>query len=533
MSRLHIISFFILSCFATQIFSQLSPGDLSEAHKHLEGVGFCTECHLLGDKVSNQRCLDCHLEIRSLIDADRGYHVSAEVEGKNCFECHSEHHGRSFDLFRLDENKFNHDITGYELEGEHWVIDCRECHKPENIANLEIQKLEGTYLGLEEDCLSCHTDYHQETLENDCVKCHNFNQWDPAELFNHEEAEYILIGAHKEVACLECHAKEIRNEQEFQVFVGLEFGDCIDCHSNPHHESFSINCTECHNEWTWIDLNIGVEFNHDMTNYPLTGLHVGVDCRECHTTGNNTDKIDFVECRNCHQDYHNEQFTSRQKDADCKDCHSIDMSFASTLFGLDDHQESDYKLEGAHVATACFACHVSEEDRWEFRDIGQNCVDCHNNIHQDVISEKFFPGENCASCHLVDNWRVIEFDHTTTNWNLEGAHASVSCRECHFSDVNGEEDVQEFFELSATCIACHEDEHGGQFGLESDCTSCHGTEKGWRTPNFNHNNTDFILDGGHKDVDCSQCHKTLTFEGGVDRVEYKMEKFECIDCHAL
>ena len=531
MSRLHIISFFILSCFSTQLFSQLSPGDLSEAHQHLEGVGFCTECHLLGDKVTNQRCLDCHLEIQSLIDADRGYHVSAEVEGKNCFECHSEHHGRSFDLFRLDENKFNHDITGYELQGEHWVIDCRECHKPENIANLEIQKLEGTYLGLEEDCLSCHTDYHQETLENDCVKCHNFNQWDPAELFNHEEAEYILIGAHKEVACLECHEKEIRNEQEFQVFVGLEFGDCIDCHSNPHHESFSINCTECHNEWTWIDLNIGVEFNHDMTNYPLTGLHVGVDCRECHTTGNNTDKIDFVECRNCHQDYHNEQFTSRQKDADCKDCHSIDMSFATTLFGLDDHQESDYKLEGAHVATACFACHVSEEDRWEFRDIGQNCVDCHNNIHQDVISEKFFPGENCASCHLVDNWRVIEFDHTTTNWNLEGAHVSVSCRECHFSDVNGEEDVQEFFELSATCISCHEDEHGGQFGLESDCTSCHGTEKGWEITNFNHNNTNFPLDGEHNVVDCSQCHKTRTFEGGVERVEYIIEKFECIDCH--
>ena len=532
MRRLHVISFLILSCFSTQLLSQLSPGDLSEAHKHLEGVGLCTECHLLGDKVTNQRCLDCHIEIQSLIDADRGYHVSEEVEGENCFKCHSEHHGRTFDLFRLDEEKYNHDITGYVLEGEHGVIECRECHKPDNIANLDIKKLEDTYLGLEADCVSCHTDYHQESLGNDCVKCHNFNQWDPAELFDHDEAEFKLKGAHKEVDCLECHAKEIRNDQEFQVFIGLEFGDCIDCHSNPHNESFSTNCTECHNEWTWSDLNSGVEFDHDMTDYPLTGMHVGVDCKECHTSGTNTDKIDYVECRNCHQDYHNEQFTSRDKDSDCNDCHGLDLPFTSTLFGLENHQELDYKLVGAHIATPCFACHVSEDDRWEFRDIGQECVDCHDDIHHDIISEKFYPGENCASCHLVDSWVVVEFDHTTTDWDLEGAHSSVSCRECHFSVVNGVADVQEFYKLSSQCIECHEDEHSGQFGLESDCTICHGTEKGWGTPNFNHNNTNFPLDGEHKDVDCSQCHKPRTFEGGVESVEYKIEKFECIDCHS-
>jgi hypothetical protein len=532
LKKQYVIWILILSCSGTQLFGQLSPGDLSEAHKHLEGVGLCTECHLLGDKVTDQRCLDCHVEIQSLIDADRGYHVSVDVEGKKCVDCHSEHHGRSFDLFRLDEDKFDHNLTGYELVGEHWVIDCRECHKADNIANLDIKKLDETYLGLEEDCLSCHNDYHQETLGDDCIKCHNFKKWAPAELFDHADAEFKLRGAHKEVDCLECHAKEIRNDQEFQVFTGLEFGDCIDCHESPHNESFSTNCTDCHNEWAWSDLNSGIKFNHDITNYPLTGLHIGVDCRECHTSGKNTDKIEFAECRDCHQDYHNKQFTSRDSNADCNDCHSLDMPFTSTLFGLEEHQESDYKLEGAHVATPCFACHVSDEERWEFRDIGQTCVDCHENIHREVISEKFYPEEECIICHLVDSWRIVDFDHTTTNWDLEGAHNSLECRECHIIDVNGADVVQEFYGLSSTCVDCHEDEHGGQFGLKPDCKECHGAEKGWEALYFDHNETNFPLEGKHIDVDCSQCHKSLPFDGGEERVEYKIEKFECIDCHS-
>ncbi|MDD2995319.1 MAG: hypothetical protein PHP99_03775, partial [Paludibacter sp.] len=48
-------------------YSQISPGDLSEAHAHLEGLSNCTQCHTVGEKVTREKCLDCHKEIKSNI----------------------------------------------------------------------------------------------------------------------------------------------------------------------------------------------------------------------------------------------------------------------------------------------------------------------------------------------------------------------------------------------------------------------------------------------------------------------------------
>ncbi|MCK5677809.1 MAG: hypothetical protein KAH72_04975, partial [Flavobacteriaceae bacterium] len=187
-------------------YSQISPGDLSQAHAELEGMSNCTLCHDLGEKVSNEKCLDCHDEIQSLLDQNSGYHANSKVVKKDCFECHNDHHGRKFDMIRFDEDNFDHDLTGYELEGNHEVIDCRKCHEPDNIQSREIKKRKNTFLGLEEKCLSCHDDYHQETLSsNDCVSCHDMEAFKPASKFDHDETDYKLIGEHKSVDCKECH----------------------------------------------------------------------------------------------------------------------------------------------------------------------------------------------------------------------------------------------------------------------------------------------------------------------------------------
>ena len=91
-----------LSFFAMTAFAQLSPGKLSSAHEHLEGLSNCTKCHDLGNQVSENKCLDCHTEINTLIENKRGYHPSVEVKNKACVDCNSEHHGRAFDGLRLD-----------------------------------------------------------------------------------------------------------------------------------------------------------------------------------------------------------------------------------------------------------------------------------------------------------------------------------------------------------------------------------------------------------------------------------------------
>ena len=175
-------------------FAQISPGDLAKPHAHLEGLSNCTKCHTLGKKVVNEKCLDCHKEIKERIDQRKGYHSSAEIRGKNCFECHSDHHGVKFEMIRFDLEKFNHSLTGYKLLGAHARKKCKDCHKSKYISDQEIKKKTYTYLGLNTTCLTCHTDYHQKTLSPDCASCHDFDAFKPAPLFDHSKSKFKLIG---------------------------------------------------------------------------------------------------------------------------------------------------------------------------------------------------------------------------------------------------------------------------------------------------------------------------------------------------
>ena len=154
-------------------FAQISPGDLTNAHAYLEGISNCTKCHDLGESVSKGKCLDCHKEIKSLVNAGRGYHSSTEVKGKDCWKCHSEHNGRNFRIINFNEKTFDHEKTGYSLTGKHAKTECDGCHKTDFIIDKELKKRKGTYLGLKADCVGCHEDYHQKTLGGECGNCHN------------------------------------------------------------------------------------------------------------------------------------------------------------------------------------------------------------------------------------------------------------------------------------------------------------------------------------------------------------------------
>lgn len=524
----------LLVSFTTISNAQLSPGKLSKAHAELEGISNCTQCHTLGKQITNQKCLECHKEISSLIDEQRGYHASEEVQGESCAKCHSEHHGLKFDATKFDEEGFDHLLTGYELEGQHAVIECLDCHKPEFIVSPEIRKLENTFLGMEQQCVSCHEDFHQETLSNECINCHGFNEWRPASGFDHNEAAFVLKGAHQEVDCKECHEMTELNGKDFQVFTGLEFSQCIDCHEDVHKGKFGTNCLECHTENSFSMTSAPANFDHSLTAYPLEGLHIDVACKSCHTSGKYTEPLAFDQCKDCHEDYHQGEFVKNSVAPDCKECHTLDQRFDFTLYGLEQHNASQFSLEGAHMATPCFACHLDEqEEHWSFRSIGEACVDCHDNIHKGKITADFYPEENCTVCHNTERWLQVTFDHNTTDWALEGKHEEVDCRTCHFREETLPDFGQQFADLNTDCVTCHENAHGTQFGEPGtfSCTKCHTTAQEWNANNFDHNETDFPLEGQHADVDCKECHKPVIIDGET-QTEYKLKSFACIDCHS-
>jgi len=518
----------MLFIFMVRLSGQISPGDLAEPHAHLKGLSNCTKCHTLGEKVSNEKCLDCHLDIGIRISESRGYHSSAEVKGKSCTECHSDHHGRNFQMIRFDTDQFNHALTGYNLLGAHAKINCKTCHKVGNIIDPKVALKPSTYLGLVQECLTCHTDYHQGTLSLECASCHDFNAFKPASKFDHKRARFTLRGKHAQVDCSLCHKKSVNNGKEIQKFTGLSFGKCTSCHKDVHDNKFGQNCTQCHSEASFHQVKGMKNFNHSRTNYPLEGKHRVVACASCHKSGYSRD-IKHKLCSDCHKDYHNKQFAVQGRSPDCSDCHSI-LGFEQSSFTIERHNDSPFKLTGAHLATPCFTCH-KKNDKWSFREIGIKCIDCHKNIHESSLDKKYDPEPRCVNCHDSKKWSEIVFDHSRTGYILEGAHLRQSCRACHFNPGEQGTVVQQFSQLSPNCKECHKDAHQKQFeeSTGTGCLKCHDYFD-WNAGMFDHNQTAFPLDGKHKNVACVKCHPPV-HTAQLTYTQYKLKSIACESCH--
>ena len=529
MRRIFVLNiFFSLLLCSFHSPAQISPGPLASVHAHLEGISKCTNCHTLGDKVTNDKCLACHKELKKRIDLGKGYHVSSEVKGKNCASCHSDHHGVKFQIIRFDKDKFNHALTGFTLNGAHAKKTCKDCHKIAFISNPQIRTQKFTYLGLSTNCVPCHADYHQKTLTAPCLDCHVPDAFKPASKFNHANTKFQLTGVHQTVLCEKCHPVTLTNTIKFQQFAGVKHALCSDCHTDPHHGKFGPDCMSCHTESSFHTIKGIANFDHSKTKFPLIDKHLNVPCKSCHK-GNVTDPVRHEKCIDCHKDYHAGQFTKNGVAPDCTPCH-LTTGFTTAYFSIEQHNAGNFKLTGAHLATPCIACHKKQE-KWSFRQIGSHCVDCHKDIHAGLMNIKFYPESNCLACHHPDRWNEINYDHSQTNFALTGAHATISCRGCHFKKDSTGKEYQVFADLPVLCSGCHKDNHYNQFDVNgvTVCLRCHDQVK-WKLPNFDHNKTAFKLDGKHQKVPCEKCHKKIT-QGNVSYVFYKIKETRCESCH--
>jgi hypothetical protein len=523
-----IFATMVLLLFVTDSKGQISPGELAQQHSHLEGMSNCTKCHTLGAKVSNNKCLTCHKEIQARIFLSKGYHASPEVKNKSCSGCHSDHHGRNFDILNLNEDKFNHNLTGYKLEGSHAKTSCRDCHQTRFVQSTELKKKKGTFLGLDSKCASCHEDYHQQTLSNTCSNCHTQEKFKPASKFNHDNSKFVLKGKHKTVDCSKCHPVTVKNNKDFQQFTGIRFDGCTNCHNDPHENKFGQNCTYCHTEESFKLVKNLSNFDHDKTRFKLIGKHEVVSCKSCHKN-NLTASLKHNRCADCHSDFHKGQFVENGAFTDCKECHT-EQGFQQSSFSIERHNKGKFKLEGAHIATPCTACHLTTPE-WKFKQIGFQCKDCHKDIHEAYLDKKYYPEANCLKCHSSDRWDQISFDHNQTNYQLEGKHQIQSCRSCH--EIKNEESKPglKFTGLTQRCSDCHLDNHNGQFNHEGNnlCSNCHKPE-GWAPSTFDHDKSAFKLDGKHEDVACIKCHPMVE---GPEKpyVLYKTGKIQCKNCH--
>lgn len=506
------------------VYAQISPGDLSKAHAHLEGMSNCTSCHELGASVLNTKCLECHTEIQTTLNNQKGFHFSDEVFGKDCIQCHSEHHGRKFNLIRFDTLTFNHASVGYPLKGKHLEVDCTQCHKPQNITLPDLKEKSQTYLGLAQECTNCHTDPHQKTLGDDCIKCHDMKGFDAVPNFNHNEASFALLGAHQETDCISCHEKSLRNGKEFQQFSGVTASSCVDCHQDPHNNQLPGECNACHRESSFSSIKKKGFAHSKLTDFSLKGKHTTLDCFTCHQQTTNPllvfqhkNKVTTNACASCHQDIHQPSLGNS-----CAECHNENGFTQGIQTQNFNHNLTNYPLVGKHTALDCKSCHkesITKTLAYE------SCTDCHQDAHRGEFL--LTAQNNCDACHDITqgfNSTTFGFDkHNQLTFKLEGAHMATPCSSCHLSTEN-----KWTFKKESDCIQCHEDQHQGAFAIagNTDCSRCHLSDN-WNPSNFNHQNTRFPLDGKHALLECAACH--LNSQGTPN---YQLNKLQCVDCHS-
>jgi hypothetical protein len=535
--------------------AQISPGELAKAHANLEGIGHCTSCHEIGKAVSGDRCLQCHTEIQSRIKARTGLH--ALYQGRQCVECHKEHHGRDFPLVKFDVTTFNHTTVGYALQGGHLKLKCQQCHKREYVKDVDMLKNvaavnQGTYLGLSSECLACHADTHRGQFSGSCLGCHVMDGWKPASKFDHNTAKYVLTGLHQKVECAKCHKKE---PGDFVRYTGLHFGSCSSCHRDPHEGRFRETCESCHATGSWKQVAPG-HFDHATTRFPLLGRHATVKCDACHAgrkgdTGETLKIAHFSRCSDCHADAHAGQFADRKDKGACESCHNVE-GFAPSTYPTDLHQRTRFPLSGEHLAIPCRVCHAAQpipaKSPWRFRWANiERCESCHKDPHKKQFESSAPSG--CSMCHSAGGWRNVHFSHEQTRFPLRGKHLELACIQCHL--ITGSVSEGKGIPVADTvgtlpdapkrllrwkgpvdCTTCHPDVHRGQFVRKTAnrCESCH-TTLAWDKLIFSHETTAFPLTGGHAQVACVKCHLVADRGTVRERRVYSGTPTQCSDCH--
>ncbi len=425
----------LLFLLAPAFSSQFSPGDLNASHAHLEGLGNCLKCHEAAKKVSHQKCLNCH----SAVAKNKGLHSRADYQ--NCLTCHKDHLGKESSLIRWSGGKpdsFNHNITGFRLEGKHRQLACDKCHTAKQIAN---QKT--SYLGLSKDCFACHKDPHQNQLSSTCTNCHNQDSWKPSPHFNHNKTRYKLTGRHASLKCAQCHKRSTSNGS--MLFNISNYSTCSACHEDKHKGLLGTTCEKCHSTESWKTLAKGVPFNHDLTRYPLKGKHTSVKCQQCHPKDKKNDRpLVYNKCEGCHKNTHVNEVTQ----SPCESCHTV-AQFSPATYSMARHNaQTHFKISGAHLAVSCKACHVRPlSKQWDFRSHETGCANCHPNKHKGAF-RAINEAKACDACHDDRNWVASKFNHNQdSRYILDGAHRKLACRVCHQGGI--------YQPLPLTCQGCH------------------------------------------------------------------------------
>ena len=511
------------SCHTSLKFAQVGTACAdchSDVHRGQFGVD-CQSCHTSDSWQNQQEIFEIHASrgfplsgVHAIADC-QSCHVNEQqneftMTGVNCYDCHlsdfalslnPNHAQANFTLdcqschvqsaLRWVAPEYEH-TERFELRGAHIETDCNSCHV-------------SSYFGTDNQCYSCHVDAYNATtapahaaagFPTDCAFCHGEVQWEGAEFDHLSQSGFALNGAHATTDCSSCH---VDNQ-----FSGLP-RDCFGCHQsdfqatdNPDHETggFPTDCMMCHTEDDWSP----ALFDHNLTEFPLTGAHTVVICEDCHDNGQYV--AIPTECFSCHEGDFNAtedpNHVANNFNQDCTECHTTDAWSPATF----DHNNTQFPLTGAHIPLECLACHDQG-----YTNTPLECYACHEDDYVSVLDPNHVVNnfnQDCTECHNTSDWGDVLFDHNNTGFPLTGAHVPLNCIECH---------DQGYTNTPTACFSCHEDDFNSvqdpnhvANNFSHECLDCHNTSD-WDDVLFDHNNTGFPLTGAHVPLNCIECHE--------------------------
>lgn len=446
-----------------------SPGDLSAPHAAVAGssfIGDCRKCH--APEGLSAGCRSCHEEIAAQVAAKTGYHgKKLEAKVSNCAPCHSDHNGKAFALVNKVSwggevpKAYEHSHVEYKLKGAHAVLACADCHVKRApvfaLPRFPKNPRAATFLGLTQDCMSCHKDPHAGGRASGCLKCHSQDKWKPAPGFDHDKF-YPLRDEHAKAGCAKCHSGAPVAPGIFGKTLGKK---CADCHKTPHRTKWKLDCGACHTERAvpWATANARMtKPQHEATGYRLVKPHEKTACKACHEPAKpyaarySAPPREAKACEACHKDAHAGQFLPRRPR--CIECHK-ETAFKPSHFGVKEH--SVYPLKGGHEKAACEACHIRDAALGgvRFVKVRADCAFCHRDPHAGQFREG--GKTSCELCHRdAASWKTLVFDHDKARFKLDAAHAKVACKECHPSvGTKDGRRVILYKPVKSACSDCH------------------------------------------------------------------------------
>ena len=473
--------------------------ELTGVHETTE----CSSCHAGKTLGTPQDCWSCHEDVYQT--SENPPHAIDNFP-QDCALCHSTDDWTS--------STFDHNQFGFALVGGHAQLTCDNCHADQNFTIQSGQ------------CIACHAEdvvdipaFSHELAEfgPTCEQCHSVFNWANTNYDHDIQTDYPLLGSHQTATCGGCH--------ETGLFTDLST-DCYPCHQvdfdaaeNPEHKNagFPTNCEECHTTNSWATLVV----DHDLTAFPLVGLHETVNCIACHTDG----------------------YTGLP--LNCAGCHDY---ATATIW---DHVIRNYP-------TTCDLCHTEfgfDIPSFNHDGINSSCNDCHSYDFDQTTAPNHAASNfssQCQVCHSNQIWTPSFFDHSATNtgFPLIGAHAALvpdnctSCHinnqwagtphdcfsaQCHVQDYNATTDpnhVEHGYPLNE-CATCHDAvafqpsifQH---INTSTPCETCHTIE-------FNSTSDPDHVEHGYPSESCQMCHNTIDFQQSI--FLHANTTATCASCH--